>query len=326
MQNTINNDTLTNSLRIIKAVIARIETFLNKVSQLIMRGIGLIFCIGGLLATVGWLLAVINTNPLSSTWSVAVWLVMIGVLLLILAMQALAFQYVLRLGMIGQYGLLIFLVGALVVVAGACAVDLFILPWMFKVASQIPDLSGQLQSAYNSVQSGTNTTVNSVANAGSSACNSVTSGLSSGLSSLGGGNISSSCSTSAASNPVPGQTVPSLSLNSLLASIGLPSIASLGSLGLVFLSGVFLAPGCLIMSVIFLAIGVKPRSALLLIIVSAFLNLVGQFALHVPFLGPVLGMLLFLSLAWLGFALWFSGKFSLFGTRLSVASNPTSVS
>src|SRR5260370_5882314 len=107
-----------------------------------MRGIGLIFCAGGLLATVGWLLAAANPYPLSPTWVPAVWLVIIGSLLLAVAMQALAFQYVTRLGMLGQCGLLIFLLGALVLAAGAFAIDLFILPWMLKVASQIPDLSG----------------------------------------------------------------------------------------------------------------------------------------------------------------------------------------
>lgn len=319
-------DVLGRSIRVLETGFKSIEAFLHKVSQVIMRGIGLIFCAGGLLATIGWLLAATNTNPLSTLWSVAVWLVVVGVLLLALGMQALAFQYVLRLGMIGQYGLLIFLLGALILAAGAYAIDLFVLPWMFKLAGQIPELSGQLQGAYNSVQSGTNTAANAVTSTGSSACSSAGSGVSS-LGGIGGniGNtISNGCGSSAgASNPVPSQTVPSLTLDGLLASIGLPTMAALGGLGLIFLSGAPLAPGCLVMGVIFLVAGVRPRSSLLLVIASALLNLGGQFVLHVGFLGPFLGVLLFLSLAWFGFTLWSPWKFNLLGRLLSTEKQVT---
>jgi hypothetical protein len=285
---------------------AAIEAFFHKISRILQQVTGIIICLGGLCATAGWLLSILHPDPLGSTWNVGVWLVIVGSLLLVLGILGLLSQYILRVGIVGQYGIIIFLLGGIVVIAGAFAVDLFILPWMAKLFAQFPNLGSVLQNGYNTVQSGINTTTNQAASTGSSLCNTITSPF-------GGGN---SCPTSSNANVVPNQQVPSLGVNDLLARIGLPSISSLGMLGFVFLSGAPLAPGCLLMSAVFLVAGVRPRSALFLVMLAAFVNLGGQFLLHVTFLGPLLGVLLFLSLAWLGFSLWFPWKPSLSGDTL----------
>ncbi|HEU5383253.1 MAG TPA: hypothetical protein VFV38_48250 [Ktedonobacteraceae bacterium] len=289
------------SIHWLRKLFTTIEAFLNKVSRILQQATGIVICLGGLFATAGWLLATMRPDPLGPTWNVSVWLVIVGSLLLVLGILALLSQHILRVGMIGQYGIIIFLLGAIVAIAGAFAVDLFILPWMAKLFAQFPNLGSVLQNGYNTVQSGVNSTVNT----GSSLCNTITNPF-------GGSN---SCSTS--STVVPNQQVPSLGVNDLLAQIGLPSLSSLGTLGLVFLSGAPLAPGCLLMAAVFLLAGVRPRSALLLVMLAAFLNLGGQFLLHLAFLGPFLNVLLFLSLAWFGFSLWSPWKLSLPGHLLA---------
>jgi len=297
---TKTRDGLIKGIRRVKTAMEAVESFLKKASQLMQRATGIIICIGGICAMVGWLLATLHPDPLGPTWGLSVWLVVGGVFLLLLGIMALFAQHILRVGMLGQYGIIIFLLGALILMAGALSVNLFILPWMAKLFAQFPNLGTVLQGGYNTVQGGVNSTSTSVTSAGSSAC--------SVLANPFGG--SSSCSTST-TGPVPNQTVPSLSVNDLLAGIGLPSVSTLGTLGLVFLSGAPLAPGCLLVGLVFLLAGVRPRFSLLLLIAAALLNLGGQFLLHLAFLGPFLGVLLYLALAWFGFTLWSPWKFSL---------------
>ncbi len=286
------------SLHSLRSWFNALEAFVRKVSSYFQRGVGVLFCVGGLLATIGWLLAAVHTDPLSPTWNPAVWLVMIGVFLLALGMQAMYFQHMLRLGILGQYGLMIFLFGTLILLAGTCAVDFFILPWIFKLISKIPDLSSQLQGMYNTVQQGTNSATSTIVNTGTNVCNTITSNIPF----IGG---SSSCS-STTTPTVPSETVPTI--GSLLTSAGLPSLTTLSTLGLLSMSGVLLVPGCLLMGLVFLVAGVQPRSALLLVIIGSLLNLLGQFVIHVAFLSPLLQALLFISLAWFGISLWLQGK------------------
>ena len=191
--------------------------------------------------------------------------------------------------------------------AGAFAVNLFILPWMAKLFAQFPNLGAVLQSGYNTVQNGVNSSASTIANTGSSVCNTI-------ANPFGG---SSPCPTNSSTTVVPSQQVPSLSVDDLLRQIGLPSIATLGTLGMVFLSGAPLAPGCLLVGIVFLLAGVRPRFSLLLLIAMALLNLGSQFLLHLTFLGPFLGVLLYLALTWFGFTLWSPWKFSLLEKLLS---------
>lgn len=292
---------LIKSMRKLKTGIEKVEMFLKKISLLIQRATGIIICLGGLCATIGWLMATLRPDPLGATWSVSIWLVIIGVCLLLLGIMALFARYVLRIGMLGQYGLLVFLFGALIMIAGAVSVNLFILPWMAKLFAQFPNLGAVLQSGYNAVQSGVNSSASTIVSTGSDLCNKISSPF-------GGG---SSCPSGSAPTVVPSQQVPSLSVDDLLKQIGLPSISTLGTLGLVFLSGAPLAPGCLLIGLVFLFAGLRQRFSLLLLIIAALLNLGGQFLLHLAFLGPFLGVLLYLALAWFGFTLWSPWKFSL---------------
>lgn len=295
-------------MRNIKIGMKKVGLFFKKVSQLMQQGAGLVICLGGVCATAGWLLATFRPDPLGATWSASIWLVILGVCLLLLGILVLFTQNILRIGMLGQYSIIIFLFGALILLAGAVSVDLFILPWMAKLFTQFPNLGSVLQSGYDSVQKAANTSGSTIINAGSDVCNTISNPF-------GGGNP---CSTSSTTTIVPSQQIPSLGVDDLLRQIGLPSITTLGTLGAVFLSGAPLAPGCLLLGLVFLFAGVRPRSSLLLLIVAALLNLGGQFLLHLAFLGPFLDVLLYLALIWFGFILWFPWKLSLFGKTVSV--------
>lgn len=302
---------LARGIRRVKTTLEAVETLLKKASRFMQRVTGLIICIGGVCAIIGWLMATIHPDPLGPTWSLSIWLVIFGVFALLLGVMALATQNLLRIGVLGMYSVLFFLIGALVVMAGAFAVNLFILPWMAKLFAQFPDLGAILQNGYNAVQHGINSTTSTVTSTGSSICNTI-------ASPFGGGG---SCSTPTNTAVVPSQQLPSLSVDGLLKQIGLPSIATLGTLGLVFLSGAPLAPGCLLLGIVFLLAGVRPRSSLLLLILAAILNLGGQFVLHLSFLGPFLGVLLYLAIAWFGFTLWSPWKLSLLDRLLPAVDN-----
>jgi hypothetical protein len=283
----------------VKTVVETIEAFLHKVSAFLLRGTGIIICIGGICAMVGWLLATLHPDPLGATWGLSIWLVVVGVFALLVGILALSAQYILRVGTVGMYSIIIFMLGALILIAGAFAVNLFVLPWMAKLFAEFPNLGTVLQGGYNTVQNGVNSSTSSAVNTGSNLCNTITNPF-------GGGNP---CSTSSSTTVVPSEQVPALSVNDLLKQIGLPSISTLGTLGLVFLSGVPLAPGCLLIGIVFFCAGVRPRFSLLLLIVAALLSLGCQFLLHLAFLGPFLGILLYLALAWFGFTLWSPWKF-----------------
>ena len=155
-------------LRWLRTLFTTVEAVLNKISRLLQQATGIIICLGGLCATVGWLLSTLRPDPLGATWSLGVWLVIIGSLLLVLGILALLSQHILRIGMIGQYGIIIFLLGAIVVVAGAFAIDLFVLPWMAKLFAEFPNLGSVLQNGYNSAQGGVNTATHQTASTGSS--------------------------------------------------------------------------------------------------------------------------------------------------------------
>ena len=223
-------------------------------------------------------------------------MVVIGALLIVVGMGGLYIQHVLRAGTAGWVGFIVLAVGALALAAGATTIDVFLLPTLFKLVNQIPNVGAQIQSAYNQVQQGVNTVTSTTVNTGSNACNTVA------------GVFGQSCGSTTAP-AVPSATVPVSDaptfVNDLLVLLGFPSLATLGIWGLSFLSGASLAPGCLLLSLVFLFAGLRPRSALVLVAVCAVLNLGGQFLLPFAFLRHLSGLLLFLSMAWLGVRLWF---------------------
>ncbi|HET8840205.1 MAG TPA: hypothetical protein VFN35_02005, partial [Ktedonobacteraceae bacterium] len=148
-----------------------LETAFKKISRLLVQLSGIIICLGAVCAIVGWLLSNLRPDPLGPTWGLGIWLVVLGVFAVALGIMSLTLHYVLRVGMIGLSSVMLLFLGALVVMAGSLAVDLFILPWMAKLFAEFPNLGAVLQSGYNAVQSGVNTASTSVVNAGSSICN-----------------------------------------------------------------------------------------------------------------------------------------------------------
>src|SRR6185312_2288398 len=141
-------NTMEKSIQWLQKIFTAIEAFFQKVSRILQQITGIIICLGGLCATAGWLLSILRPDPLGSTWNVGVWLVIVGSLLLVLGILGLLSQHILRVGIVGQYGIIIFLLGGIIVIAGAFAVDLFILPWMAKLFAQFPNLGSVLQNGY----------------------------------------------------------------------------------------------------------------------------------------------------------------------------------
>ncbi|HEX3641381.1 MAG TPA: hypothetical protein VHV10_08830 [Ktedonobacteraceae bacterium] len=298
----------------IRRFFSLIRWSLQALSQASVRLSGILLFLGGLIATGGYLVASLYPSPLAMTWVPASWTVILGVLILVTGMLGLYLQYILRPGLFGRTGAMMLMLGTLVLVTGAATLDIFILPWMFKLIGELSGLNGQLQTSINHAMSGLNGATSSLGNACKNAQNT---------------QISQMCS-STSSQSIPHMNLPSINgqstVNKLLSEIGLAQLDSLKIWGLAFLSGAPLALGCLLLSLTFLRAGLKSRKALLILICCAFLNLgstlpilgilfpsllggllvyLGNFLLsHAAFLDSVSGVLLFLSISWLGFTLW----------------------
>jgi hypothetical protein len=210
------------------------------------------------------------------------------------------------------------MLGTLVLVTGAATLDIFILPWMFKLIGELSGLNGQMQTSINHAMSGLNSATSSLGNNMGNACKNALSTQ-----------VSQICSSTSAPS-IPHMNLPSINgqstVNKLLSEIGLAQLDTLKIWGLAFLSGAPLALGCLLLGLTFLRAGLKSHKALLILICCAFLNLgstlpilgilfpsllggllvhLGSFLLsHASFLDSASGVLLFLSIAWLGFTLW----------------------
>jgi hypothetical protein len=291
---------------------------LQALSQASLRLSGILLFLGGLIATGGYIEASLNPSPLSVTWVPSSWIVILGVLTLVTGMFGLYLQYILRPGIVGRAGAMMLMLGTLVLVTGAATLDIFILPWMFKLIGELSDLNGQMQTAINQAMSGINGATPNIGNALSSMCKSTLSTI-----------VGSHCNSTSALS-IPHVALPSINgqsiVNKLLSAVGLAQLDILKFSGLAFLSGAPLAPGCLLLSLTFLRAGLKSPKALVILICCALLSLGSTlpilailfpsllggllvtlshfFLSHAPFLDSALGVLLFLSIAWLGFTLW----------------------
>jgi hypothetical protein len=193
---------------------------------------------------------------------------------------------------------------------------------MFKLIGTLSGLNGQIQTAINQAMSGMNGTTPNIGSALSSVCKST-------LGTMIGSPCNSTSALSiphAALPPINGQSM----VNQLLAAVGLAQLDTLKIWGLAFLSGAPLAPGCLLLSFTFLHAGLKSSKALVILICCAFLSLGSTlpilallfpsllggllvtlshfFLSRAPFLSSASTILLFLSIAWLGFTIWFPWK------------------
>jgi len=302
----------------IRRIFSLIRWSLQALSQASVRVSGILLFLGGLIATGGYLVALLNPSPLAATWVPSGWTVILGVLVLVAGMLGLYLQYLLRPGIFGRAGVMMLMLGTLVLVTGVATVDIFILPWMFKLIGELSGLNGQMQTAINQAMSGINSATSSIGNAMGNGCKNAPSGLASKL-----------CSSTPAPS-IPHATLPSINsqsmVNKLLAGIGLASLDTLKVCGLAFLSGAPLALGSILLGLTFLRAGLKSRTALLILICCAFLNLstilpiLGMlfpgllggllvasssfFLSHLSLLDAFSGTILFLSIAWLGFTLW----------------------
>lgn len=309
------------SLRLFFWSIRRLYPLLRRsfqaLSQASMRVSGFLLFLGGLIATAGYVVASLNPSPLDPNWVPSNWAVILGVLVLVTGMLGLYIQYLLRPGLIGRFAVMLLMVGTLVLVTGVATVDLFILPWMFKLIGELSGMNSQIQTAINQAMSGINSTTSGLGNAMGNGCTLA-------------GQI---CSLTPVPS-IPNATLPSINgqsiVNKLLSEIGLASLDTLKICGFAFLSGVPLSLGCLLLSLTFLRAGLKSRIALLILICCAFVNLatllpilgilfpdllggllanLASFYLsHPSFLDSFSGVLLFLSLSWLGFTLWLPWK------------------
>jgi len=286
-------------------------------SQASLRISGMLLFLGGLIATGGYVTALLHPSPQTPTWVPSSWVVILGVLVLVAGIFGLYLQYLLRPGIIGRMGMMTLLLGTLVLVTGVATVDIFLLPWMFKLIGELSGLNDQMQTVVNQAIPGITKATSSISNVIGDGCKLV-------------GQV---CSPTPVPS-IPRTVLPSINgqfmVNKLLSGIGLASLDTLQICGLSFLSGIPLSLGCLLLGLTFLRAELKSRTALLILICCAFFNLVimlftlailfpslfskslenlrNFFLSHLPLFDTFSGVLLFLSLTWLGFTLWFPWK------------------
>jgi hypothetical protein len=283
---------------------------LQAFSQASVRLSGILLFLGGFLAIGGCLEALLNSSPLAVSWVPSSWIVILGVLLLLAGMFGLYFQYILRPGIIGIFGAMILMIGAMIAVTGITLLDIFILPWMFKLIGELSGQNDQIQTAIKQAMLGIN-----------DATSTIGSGCQNSLAALIGQNCSSMMPAPSILPSANGQSM----VNSLLSTVGIAPLDTLHMWGLTFLSGAPLSLGCLLLGLTFLRAELKSRKALLLLILCASLNLASTlpilctlfpglfggllvnpssfFVSHLYFLAFFSGVLLFLSIAGLGFTL-----------------------
>ncbi|HLZ60812.1 MAG TPA: hypothetical protein VKR06_28015 [Ktedonosporobacter sp.] len=241
----------------------------------------LLIIAGGLLAAFGELLNIWNTDPTTGGWFLAMGLVVLGTLVFVygINMYAQLSDSVNFLGLIGS-GLL-FLGGWLTIV-GSIVVNMVVLPMLLGLAATIATAinapGAAAQTATNTVSSGINTVTNGAANL------------------FGHGSSNTS---------IPAVTVPSVNgmdiVNKTLVGLHLPSFGGISQWGHFFFSGGPLTVGCLLLGFALLRTKSFPRTTCILLMAAAGLNLVSQFfALVLPIVTTLTGLLLFATLAWLG--------------------------
>ena len=303
----------------IRRLSSLIHWSLQALSQASVHLNGILLFLGGLIATGGCLEASLNVSPLAVTWVPSSWTVILGVLLLIAGMFGLYLQYILHPGLIGITGAMLLMLGTMIVVAGIATLDIFILPWMFKLIGEISGLNGQMQTAIEQAMLGMNNATSKIESAFGSGCSNALTVL-----------IDQGCSSTTLAPSISHMTFPSSNgqslVNKLLLAVGIAPLDTLKMWGLTFLSGAPLALGCLLLGLTFLRAELKSRRTLLLLIWCASLNLASTlpilctlfpgllggllvnpssfFLSHLYFLTFFSGVLLFLSIAGLGFSLW----------------------
>src|SRR5436190_17123460 len=154
------------SLRLFFWSIRRLFAFMRwsllVLSQASVRISGILLFLGGLIATGRYLVALLNPSPLAVTWVPSNWAVILGVLVLVTGMLGLYLQYLLRPGIFGRTGAMMLMLGTLVLITGAATLDIFVLPWMFKLIGELSGLNGQMQTAISQGVSGTNSATSSI--------------------------------------------------------------------------------------------------------------------------------------------------------------------
>jgi hypothetical protein len=257
--------------------------------------------IGGLMAMLGEILNLWNTDPSKGGWLFTTGLVVFGVVALAygINLYAQASDTINISGLLGS-GLL-FLAG-LVTIVGTVAVDMIALPVLLGIAASVATVvntpGSAAQSATNTMGSGLNTMKNGVA----------------GLFGQSGG------------PDVPTVSIPNINgmdiVNKGLTGLHLPTFAGVSQWGHFFFTGGVLAIGCFILGLALMRAKSFPRITSQALIVISVLNLLSQIPSPLPFIiANFTSILLFAVLAWVGIVFLFPQKIS----KLSLHAKRTSM-
>jgi hypothetical protein len=241
---------------------------------------------GGLVAVLGEMLNLWNTDPSSGGWFVSMGLVVLGTLVFIYGLNMYA-QLSDTINLLGLLGSGLLFLGGLLTIVGSIAINVVVLPMLSGMAVAIATVinapGAAAQTATNSVTSGMNTFTNGAANLFGQSSNSAT---------------------------IPAVTVPSVNgmdlVNKMLIGMHLPTLAQISQWGHVFSSGGLLTVGCLLLGISLLRARSFPRTTCYVLMAAAGLNLVSQFfSPLLPVVTTLAGVLLFATLAWLGVSILF---------------------
>lgn len=255
----------------------------RNVKNFTLRIDALLILIGGLIATLGEILNLWNTDPTTHGWFFTTGLVVFGVVVLIYGINLSTRASDTRniAGLLGT-GLL-FLCGLLTIV-GTIAINMVVVPMLLGLAANVAAIVNApgvaAEGATNTVSSGLNTVKNGIA------------GI---FGQSGGPNI-------------PSVSVPRVKgmdiVDKALAGLHLPSFAGISQWGHFFFTGGVLAIGCLILGLALTQTKWFPRTVSMALVIIAALNLLSQIPSPLPFIvANLTGILLFATLTWVGVSL-----------------------
>ncbi len=240
--------------------------------------------IGSLLAAIGEIVNLQNSDILSSSWRLSLGLIMIGTFILLIGLLPFA-SVSEQINGFGFAGCILILLGGLLLIITTAALDLIILPFLLNLANTLAS------------------TINGPAIATQDALNKIISSLNSlGSSVLG--------KLFPGSTPhIPTAQVPLANgitlVNQALAQLHLPTIDRLQWWGHLSYSGAPLTIGSVILGLTLLRRNSNLLLPGILLILFALLNLLCDLAPAIPFFyGNITAALLFLTLAWLAIPAW----------------------
>jgi hypothetical protein len=245
--------------------------------------------IGSILAIVGEIINIRNTDVLSSSWHLSLEFIVGGTFILLIGLSTFAAVSD-QISGFGFLGSTLLLLGGFLLIIGTVALDWIIIPFLVNLANV---MASTINAPAINTQNALNSIITSINNLGGSVLQRLFPG---------------------ATPHIPTTHVPLVNgmtlVNNALVQLHLPTVDKLEWWGRISLTGGTLTIGSLILGLALLRGRSNLAAAGTLLIICALLNLLCQFLASIPAMfANITACALFLALIWLGSSAWWSSKY-----------------